>query len=256
MHLLPIPAFSDNYIWVLHDGARALVVDPGEPQGVLDLLQREGLALDTVLLTHHHADHTGGVAALRQATGARVIGPTEETMPEPLQRVGEGATVDALGLSFQVMKVPGHTAGHIAYYADDIDGQPLVFCGDTLFSGGCGRLFEGTPAQMHHSLSRLAALPDHTRVCCTHEYTLSNLRFAQAVEPGNTALQAYVRHCEQQRERNLPTLPSSIRLEKQINPFLRAHEPAVRQSAMQRDPQATTEVGVFATLREWKNGFR
>lgn len=256
MQLHPIPAFSDNYIWALHDGARALVVDPGEAQGVLVWLKREGVQLDTILLTHHHADHTGGVAVLREATGARVIGPTQETMPEPLQRVDEGATLEALGLTFVVLKVPGHTAGHIAYFAADLDGAPIVFCGDTLFSGGCGRLFEGTPEQMHASLARLAALPGSTRVCCTHEYTLSNLRFAQAVEPDNAELQAYHARCEQLRDQNLPTLPSSIELEKQINPFLRTHEPAVRLSALQRDPQARSDVEVFAALREWKNVFR
>lgn len=256
MLLHPIPAFADNYIWTLHDGQRALVVDPGEAQGVLDWLQQQRLTLDTILITHHHADHTGGVAALRDATGARVIGPTGETMPEPLQRVDDGDTVTALGLGFRVLKVPGHTAGHIAYFLPELDGTPLVFCGDTLFSGGCGRLFEGTPAQMHDSLNRLAALPDATRVCCTHEYTLSNLRFAQAVEPANSELQAYTRQCEQLRERNLPTLPSSIRLEKHINPFLRTQQPAVRQAAATRDAHATDDVSVFATLREWKNVFR
>jgi hydroxyacylglutathione hydrolase len=257
MHLFPIPAFSDNYIWALHDGRKALVVDPGESDGVAAWLAREGLQLDTILITHHHADHTGGVAALREATGARVIGPAFETMPEPLLRVSGGESVDALGLRFEVIDVPGHTAGHIAYFCPDVDGQPLLFCGDTLFSGGCGRLFEGTPGQMHDSLSRLAALPGHTRVCCTHEYTLSNLRFALAVEPGNAELVAYHARCEAQRAQNFPTLPSSIGLEKQINPFLRTGEAAVVQSAQAREPGSPTDaVTVFATLREWKNVFR
>jgi hydroxyacylglutathione hydrolase len=257
MHLIPIPAFSDNYIWALHDGSRALVVDPGEATGVARWLEQEGLRLDTILITHHHADHTGGVAELRDATGARVIGPACEPMPEPLRRVSEGDTVDVLGLRFQVIDVPGHTAGHIAYYNPDVDGTPLLFCGDTLFSGGCGRLFEGTPAQMLDSLTRLAALPARTRVCCTHEYTLSNLRFAQAVEPGNAELAAYTAHCQAQRAQNFPTLPSSIGLEKQINPFLRTGETAVVRSAQAREPGIPADaVSVFATLREWKNVFR
>lgn len=257
MKLHPIPVFTDNYVWVLHDGLRALVVDPGEATPVSHWLQQQALRLDTILITHHHADHTGGVADLRQATGARVIGPTDETMPEPLQRVDAGEVVEVLGRSFQVLKVPGHTAGHIAFYGPDVDGAPLLFCGDTLFSGGCGRLFEGTPAQMLDSLTRLSALPDATRVCCAHEYTLANLRFAQAVEPCNSDLVRYTRHCQQLRDRNLPTLPSSIGLEKQINPFLRTREAAVRQAACTRDPRSSTDdASVLAALREWKNVFR
>lgn len=258
MHLVPIPAFSDNYIWALHDGQQALVVDPGESEGVARWLQQQGLRLDTILITHHHADHTGGVAALREATGARVIGPVVEPMPEPLQRVGEGDAVEVLGLRFDVIEVPGHTAGHIAYVTPEMDGAPLLFCGDTLFSGGCGRLFEGTPAQMLHSLTRLAALPAATRVCCTHEYTLSNLKFAQAVEPGNAELAAYIERCKAQRAQNFPTLPSSIGLEKHINPFLRTDEPAVVRSALAHEPGIRTDdaVAVFATLREWKNDFK
>ena len=257
MHLLPIPAFTDNYIWVLHDAKRALVVDPGEAEGVLQWLAQQSLQLDTILITHHHADHTGGVAALRQVTGARVIGPTLEAMPEPLQRVDDGDVVTVLGLPFQVMKVPGHTAGHVAFFCPDMEGAPLLFCGDTLFSGGCGRLFEGTPAQMLDSLNRLSALPDATRVCCTHEYTLSNLKFAQAVEPHNAELAAYVARCQQLRAQNFPTLPSSIGVEKQINPFLRSREATVRQAVATHDPLASTDdVSVFATLRAWKNVFR
>ena len=256
MHLTPIPAFSDNYIWALHDGVQALVVDPGEAEGVARWLKREGLRLDTILITHHHPDHTGGVAALREATGARVIGPARERMPEPLERVAAGEEVQALGLHFEVLEVPGHTAGHIAFYAADFDGAPLLFCGDTLFSGGCGRLFEGTPAQMLDSLTRLAALPDPTRVCCTHEYTLSNLRFATAVEPHNAELASYLLRCQSLRAQNFPTLPSSIGLEKRINPFLRTAQPEVVQTAQARSPgQPTDAVSVFATLREWKNVF-
>ena len=253
----PIPAFSDNYIWAMHDGQRALVVDPGESSGVLAWLGSEGVSLDTILITHHHPDHTGGVADLRNQTGARVIGPVRETMPEPLQRVDDGDTVSALGQAFTVIAVPGHTAGHIAFYCPDVSGQPLLFCGDTLFSAGCGRLFEGTPAQMHASLSRLAALPGNTRVCCTHEYTMANLRFAQAVEPHNVALQAYASQCADLRAQGQPTLPSSIALEKAINPFLRCTEPDVVLAAQTRAPLGSNAdaQSVFATLREWKNQF-
>ena len=258
MNLLPLPAFTDNYIWMLHDGRQAIVVDPGEAAPVEQALHRWGLTLQAILVTHHHADHVGGVDALRAATGAQVYGPARERIPEPLVRLAQGDTVDALGLQFQVIDVPGHTAGHIAYYCPDMDGAPLLFCGDTLFSGGCGRLFEGTPAQMLESLDRLAALPDNTRVCCTHEYTLSNLKFARAVEPGNAALLHYSSQCEALRAQNQPTLPSQMALERDINPFLRVRQGQVAQAAQGYDAQVPLDdaVAVLAALRQWKNEFR
>jgi hydroxyacylglutathione hydrolase len=257
MKLIPLPAFQDNYLWVLHDGHRALVVDPGDAQPVLQFLQRDGLQLEAILVTHHHPDHIGGVDQLRDATGAQVYGPARERIPEPLTRLAEGDTVTVLGFKFEVFDVPGHTSGHIAYYCPDVDGAPSLFCGDTLFSGGCGRLFEGTPAQMLASLDKLAALPGPTRVCCTHEYTLSNLNFARAVEPGNAELIHYSQRCEELRERDLPTLPSTIAQEKLINPFLRTRLPGVAQAARAFDAATPEdEVAVFAAIRQWKNEFR
>ena len=253
MKLTPLPAFDDNYIWLLQSGTQALVVDPGDAAPVLQALASENLSLVAMLITHHHPDHTGGVNALRQATGAAVFGPARENMPEPLTRLQAGDVVQQLGLAFNVLEVPGHTAGHIAYFCDDIDGEPLVFCGDTLFSAGCGRLFEGTPAQMQHSLGQLAALPDNTRVCCTHEYTLANLRFARKVDPDNARLQAFEAECLLLRQAGLPTLPSRIGLERQINPFLRTDEDAVIASIRHFDPEGYQQEGAFATLRRWKN---
>ncbi len=258
MNLLPLPAFTDNYIWMLHDGRQAMVVDPGDSTPVLQALQQTGVQLQAILVTHHHADHVGGVDALRNATGAAVYGPARENIPGPLQRLSHGDTVQTMGLRFEVIDVPGHTAGHIAYYCPDIDGEPLLFCGDTLFSAGCGRLFEGTPAQMLHSLDQLAALPGNTRVCCTHEYTLSNLKFARAVEPDNAALLHHSAQCEALRAGNHPTLPSRLDLERAINPFLRVRQPAVAQAAQAYDAQVNQDdaVAVLAALRQWKNEFR
>jgi hydroxyacylglutathione hydrolase len=256
MYLIPIPAFADNYLWLLHDGQRALVVDPGDAKPVLLALKQHGLELASILVTHHHADHTGGVDALRQATGARVFGPATERIPEPFTPLRCHDTVNVLDMTFQVLDVPGHTSGHIAFYTPDVNGKPLLFCGDTLFSGGCGRLFEGTPAQMLASLHKLAALPGNTQVCCTHEYTLGNLRFALAVEPGNADLVAYQAHCAQLREAGQPTLPTSIAQELLINPFLRTRQAAVIAAARRFDAAAHDETSVFAALRQWKNQFK
>ena len=256
MELIALPAFGDNYLWLLHDSAHALVVDPGDATPVQQVLHHHGLRLTGILVTHHHADHTGGVATLREATGATVYGPARERIPEPYQALVGDDVITVLGLRWRVIDVPGHTSGHIAYLTDDVNGAPLLFCGDTLFSGGCGRLFEGTPAQMLASLDILAALPTETRVCCAHEYTLANLRFARAVEPGSSALEAYQRRCEALRAEGTPTLPSSIGIERAINPFLRSREPSVTHAVRALYPAATDEVAVFAALRQWKNEFK
>ena len=257
MNLLPIPAFADNYLWLLHDGQHALVVDPGDAQPVQQVLQRLGLVLQSILVTHHHADHVGGVDALRRATGAQVYGPAFENIPEPCTRVEGGSEVQALGGPWRVMDVPGHTSGHIAYYSSTALAEPVLFCGDTLFSGGCGRLFEGTPAQMQHSLDALAALPGNTQVCCAHEYTLSNLRFALAVEPNNARLAQYLQQCQHLREQQRPTLPSTIDVELAVNPFMRSRVAEVAAAAQHFDAHVKTQepASVLAALRQWKNVF-
>ena len=258
----PIPAFADNYIWAMVAGSRCVVVDPGEAAPVLKFLAERKLTLDAILVTHHHADHIGGVDELTARWPVPVYGPAAENIACVTHALHEG---DAVALPafvnepFRVIEVPGHTRGHIAYVSGDI-----LFCGDTLFAAGCGRLFEGTAAQLHDSLARLAALPENTRVFCTHEYTLSNLRFAIAVDANNSALAERVFVEQERRARNVPTLPSSIALERATNPFLRCATAGVIESA-QRYARAhanlhsapmSNEVNVFAALRQWKNEFR
>ena len=256
MNLSALPAFADNYIWMLHDGTQAVVVDPGDATPVLQALQTQGLQLAGILVTHHHPDHVGGIDALRPHLQGPVWGPARENIPKPCTPMNDGDVISVVGQRFQVIDVPGHTAGHIAYFQLDADEAPLLFCGDTLFSAGCGRLFEGTPAQMLHSLSRLAALPGSTRVCCTHEYTLSNLKFAAAVEPGNPERAQYHARCETLRAQGLPTLPSNIALERLVNPFLRCDAPEVVAAARAQGAANDDKVSVLAALREWKNRYR
>lgn len=244
---------------MLHDGHHAIVVDPGDAQPVFDALAHHKLQLAAILVTHHHPDHTGGVAALHASTGATVWGPARERIPEPFTPLVQGDIAQALGLRFEVIDVPGHTAGHIAYFLPASAAQaPVLFCGDTLFSGGCGRLFEGTPAQMLASLDALAALPGDSRVCCAHEYTLANLKFARAVEPGNAELTHYNAHCESLRAQGQPTLPSQLAIERRINPFLRSREATVFRAVRAHAELSAdaAEAEVFAALRQWKNDFR
>lgn len=256
--IYPIRAFSDNYIWLLTNGHDAAVVDPGQAAPVIDTLQRHNLKLVSILLTHHHQDHVGGVLDLVAHSGAHVFGPASEVLPvcdTPLQ---ENDTVEdaSLGLQLTVLDVPGHTAGHIAY-AGTFGGDSVLFCGDTLFAAGCGRLFEGTPAQMDASMGKLAALPSQTRVYCAHEYTLSNMRWARTVEPDNQVLARWQEVAQRARDQDQPTLPSSIAQELACNPFMRTRHPAVAQAAAQWAQHAlTSPVEVFAALREWKNNFR
>jgi hydroxyacylglutathione hydrolase len=269
MQLVPVPAFSDNYIWLLHNGQDALVVDPGDPAPVLATLAALGLSLRHVWVTHHHADHTGGVAALQAACNAQVHAPRHECPNLQAHRVSEGDTLSALGLSWRVMDVPGHTAGHVAYFAERVPlhpaPAPVLFCGDTLFSAGCGRLFEGTAAQLQRSLHRLALCPPDTQVCCAHEYTLGNLAFAKTVEPDNREVDTWTVECQRLRAQGLPTLPSTVGRERAINPFLRTDRPSIRRAALAhaalkgpRAPQAPgndPDLQTFATLRAWKNQF-
>lgn len=257
LSVLTVPAFADNYLWLIHDGVSAAVVDPGDAQPVLAALQAHGLTLSAILLTHHHADHTGGVTELLQHYAVPVFGPRKEPIAGVTQTLTEGDTVrvPALDLELAVLDVPGHTRGHIAYLRQD--GENWLFCGDTLFAGGCGRLFEGTPAQMVDSLAKLAALPGDTRVYCAHEYTLSNLRFALAMEPQNAALVARMETESAKRAAGLPTVPSTITLERATNPFLRYDEAEIGATLIAAHRLAPGEpaLAAFTALRLWKNSF-
>ncbi len=253
----PIRAFADNYLWLIRGltaGNRAVVVDPGDARPVLAALDAASLSLDAILVTHHHADHVGGVAELADRTGAEVIAPAGEPVPHATRRVHGGDTLrlERLGLQFRVIDVPGHTAGHVAYY-----GHGALFAGDTLFSGGCGRLFEGSPAQMLASLDALAALPPETLLYCAHEYTAANLRFALAVDPANATATDYAAKVAELRQGDEPTLPSSIGLERMINPFLRVREPAVQAAAAAHAGRVPHDaVATFTVVRSWKDTFR
>jgi hydroxyacylglutathione hydrolase len=253
-NVIALPAFSDNYIWLAYNQHDAIVVDPGDAGPVIRAIDQLGLKLLAVLNTHHHADHTGGNAALVQHYGCAVYGPGTEPIPHRTHPLAGGEQIDFpdLGLNPQVIATPGHTRGHISYY-----GAGYLFCGDTLFGCGCGRLFEGTAEQMHDSLARLGNLPDHTLICCAHEYTISNIRFARTVDTLNPDLLQRERDDLRKRELGLPTLPSTLKLEKLTNPFLRGGQPALIETAERLlGHRPANEIEVFAAIRAAKDRFR
>ncbi|WP_070968492.1 hydroxyacylglutathione hydrolase [Vibrio sonorensis] len=246
-----IPAFNDNYIWLIENSdRRCAVVDPGDAEPVIRYLEQGGLTLETILLTHHHKDHVGGVSELvRRYPNVTVVGPKNDPVPPLTHSVSEGDQISLFDETFLVVDIGGHTLGHIGYIGDG-----KVFCGDVLFAAGCGRVFEGSMEQMHHSLQKLATLPNETKVYCAHEYTASNVAFALAVEPGNHALQSYREEVNRLRARDLPTLPTTIGQEKAINPFLRVEQPEVMASVSART-EKNDPIAIFTALREWKNEF-
>ena len=262
VNITPIKAFSDNYIWAITNKQVATLVDPGDASVCIEFLEKNTLILTSILITHHHSDHTGGINQLvdycqQKKWSLTVYGPANENIPHCDVKLNENNLVflDELNINFRIIDLPGHTAGHIAYFATD-HVMPILFCGDTLFSGGCGRLFEGSPEQMLNSLTKLADLPENTQVYCTHEYTQANLAFALTVEPKNQALVTYNKKVNELRSKGYASIPSTIQLEKQINPFLRCHKQSVQASAQQfaTDSNGTPQ-DTFTTIRRWKDQF-
>lgn len=255
MHIEPIAAFSDNYIWAISDPSQGTVavVDPGDASPVFVYLRQKKLKLVAILATHHHADHVGGIQELIQEFPIPVYGPGDESIPKRTQACHEGQHIrlNNLQLNMSVLSIPGHTSGHIAYYGHDV-----LFCGDTLFMGGCGRLFEGTPQQMYDSLQKIAHLPEDTLIYCAHEYTEQNLHFASQVEPNNPHIQQRIKDVKILRKNGQASIPATLLLEKRTNPFLRSHFTDVKQAAERHAHcQLNTNVEVFATLRRWKDSF-
>ena len=253
LEIKPIPALSDNYIWALVQDEYCILVDPGEAAPAMEFLDTEGLKLAALLLTHHHPDHVGGVEAIRKGHPCPAWGPADPRMPAGISTVSEGDHIELaeLGLSFETIETPGHTSSHVIFHAPGI-----LLSGDTLFSAGCGRIFEGTPEQMLHSLDKLAALPGETRFYCGHEYTEANARFALEVEPDNPAVRDHLERARELGRAGLPTLPDTLEHDRQVNPFLRTREPAVAEAARRREklPDQRPE-SVFGAIRRWKDQF-
>lgn len=255
LEIIPLPALKDNYIWLLKNKAsnHVAIVDPSEAEPVLNHIKSAGLIPIAILITHYHWDHVGGIPVITEQFDIPVYTPKTESVAGSTHPVGEGDIVALaeLGLQLTVMDVPGHTSGAVAYYDNE-----RVFSGDTLFTAGCGRMFEGTPPQMHASLSRFKSLPEETLLYCGHEYTVGNLKFAKSVEPENVVIQERLKATEATRNNNLPTVPATIGIEKQTNPFLRCEKAAVIKAASNyADKVLDTPADVFAAVRAWKDNF-
>lgn len=253
LKISPINAFSDNYIWLIQTNEGNTLVDPGDSKPIISTIDKLGITIDDILITHHHFDHIGGLELLKPLIKGSVIGPKNNTIDLLDKHVGEGDIIESIGLRFSVFEVPGHTLDHIAFYSETE--KEVLFCGDTIFSGGCGRVFEGTFEQMNHSLEKLMSLPSKTEIYCAHEYTLSNLQFALMAEPDNIDLKEYELNSKNKREKNIPTIPTTLGQELQINPFLRVAETSLREAISDKldHSNKTSNAEVFGFLRSWKD---
>ena len=253
LKISPINAFNDNYIWLIQTNEGNTLVDPGDSKPIISTIDKLGITIDDILITHHHFDHVGGLESLKPLIKGSVIGPKNNVIDFLDKHVGEGDVIESIGLQFSVFEVPGHTLDHIAFYSETE--KEVLFCGDTIFSGGCGRVFEGTFEQMNHSLEKLMNLPSKTEIYCAHEYTLSNLQFALMAEPDNVDLKEYELNSKNKRERNIPTIPTTLGQELQINPFLRVAETSLREAISDKldHSNITSNAEVFGFLRSWKD---
>ena len=254
INIEPIKAFDDNYIWLMTTNEGSIVIDPGESKNLLKAIEQKNLKLDAILITHHHYDHTGGIEELlMKYPNLKVYGPNNN-LDSIKSRLIDGEILNVIGIDFKVIEIPGHTLDHIAYYAN-INNSPILFCGDTLFAGGCGRVFEGTFDQMYEFLLKLKKLPQNTRIYCGHEYTINNLKFAKAVEPDNVDLIKRYNDAINLRKNNKPTLPSTLSIELKTNPFLRAEKNNVQKIISNKFKTGFSEKEIFSALRQWKDNF-
>ena len=253
INIEPIEAFSDNYIWLVTTNEGSIVIDPGESSKTIELLKKRDLNLKAILITHHHFDHTGGIDEVKLFSSAKVYGPKNDISSIDV-RVKFGQALSLIGMDFEIIELPGHTMDHIAFYTNN-NGNPLLFCGDTLFAGGCGRVFEGTFEQMHESLMKLKSLPANTKVYSGHEYTTANLSFAKEVEPLNKNIISRYNEVLKLRKEGIPTLPTTIEIELKTNPFFRCDVEKIQDSLLKKFNIERNEQEIFKALREWKDNF-